>query len=516
MASPEDKVSAVFRLLENGSKQGYIGEDISQLEHALQAALQATQEAADNETVLAALLHDVGQFCPAKELRRMLVEDIGGGDLDVGAVGHEKLGAEYLRKVGFSDNVCDLVESHVVAKRYLTATDPEYYTGLSQASKLSLKFQGGPFTSDEAEAFERDPLFKQKVQLRKWDDASKVVGMETPGLATYRKIAVEHLQQSTMFQDMLGLPKSLQQRLEKEYAIKYGRVVDNQLSADGTRKLLMQFNDDPRASVETVIIPEERRGTLCVSSQVGCSLTCRFCHTGTQRLYRNLTAPEIVGQYMTAAWMAKDLPRRENHQRAISNIVFMGQGEPLYNFRNVSAAISLLTDRQGIGLAPWRIVISTSGVAPLIPRIASELHVGLAVSLHSADNDTRSEIMPINRTYPLQELMHSCKEFARLAGPQNRRITFEYVMLDRVNDSDADARRLVDLIKALPAHVNLIPFNPWPGSVYRASSPARVAEFCTLICRLGIHASVRTPRGDDILAACGQLKSARGESGDSS
>ncbi|KAJ2323281.1 hypothetical protein IWW51_003833, partial [Coemansia sp. RSA 2702] len=175
MASPEDKVSAVFRLLENGSKQGYIGEDISQLEHALQAALQATQEAADNETVLAALLHDVGQFCPAKELRRMLVEDIGGGDLDVGAVGHEKLGAEYLRKVGFSDNVCDLVESHVVAKRYLTATDPEYYTGLSQASKLSLKFQGGPFTSDEAEAFERDPLFKQKVQLRKWDDASKVV-----------------------------------------------------------------------------------------------------------------------------------------------------------------------------------------------------------------------------------------------------------------------------------------------------------------------------------------------------
>ncbi|KAJ2179081.1 hypothetical protein GGH18_005670, partial [Coemansia sp. RSA 530] len=182
MATPVDKAASVFQLLEAGSKQGYIGENISQLEHALQAAQLATQEGADNETVLAALLHDIGQFCSAKELRRMLVEDIGSDDIDVGAVGHEKLGAEYLRKVGFSEKVCELVESHVVAKRYLTATEPQYYEALSKASKLSLKFQGGPFTPDEALAFEHDVLFKQKVQLRKWDDAAKIVDLVTPGL----------------------------------------------------------------------------------------------------------------------------------------------------------------------------------------------------------------------------------------------------------------------------------------------------------------------------------------------
>ncbi|KAJ1827227.1 hypothetical protein LPJ56_001774 [Coemansia sp. RSA 2599] len=185
----------------------------------------------------------------------------------------------------------------------------------------------------------------------------------------------------------------------------------------------------------------------------------------------------------------------------------MGQGEPLYNFRNVSSAVGLLTDPDAIGLAPWRITISTSGVAPLIPRIASDLRVGLAVSLHSADNDLRSEIMPINKTYPLETLMGSCREFAKIASIQTRRITFEYVLLDGVNDSDADAKRLVDLIRDLPAHVNLIPFNPWPGSIYRASGAGRVAEFCGIVRGLGIHASVRTPRGDDILAACGQLKS---------
>ncbi|KAJ2269348.1 hypothetical protein GGH14_005491 [Coemansia sp. RSA 370] len=312
---------------------------------------------------------------------------------------------------------------------------------------------------------------------------------------------------TTMFQDMGNIPKDLKQRLEEKYVIDYGRVLDNQLSEDETRKMLIQFDNDPRASVETVFIPTTYRGTLCVSSQVGCSLSCTFCHTGTQKLYRNLTPAEIAGQYMVAAWIAGDYPQKENQVRKVSNIVFMGQGEPLYNFRNVSAAIELLTDPKGIGLAPWRITISTSGVAPLIPRIASELRVGLAVSLHSADNDLRSEIMPINKTYPLPMLMQSCAEFVKLASPKNRRITFEYVMLDGVNDSDLDAKRLARLIKGLPAHVNLIPFNPWPGSAYKSSSPERVEEFCKTVESLGIYASVRQPRGDDILAACGQLKS---------
>ncbi|KAI8322323.1 radical SAM enzyme [Martensiomyces pterosporus] len=321
---------------------------------------------------------------------------------------------------------------------------------------------------------------------------------------------------TTLIQDMSNLPAGLVRELSSKYRIDYGRVLDSQLSVDGTRKMLVQFNNDAKAAVEAVFIPERHRGTLCISSQVGCSLSCKFCHTGTQKLYRNLTAAEIAGQYMIAAWLTKDFPRTPNQQRSVSNIVFMGQGEPLYNYRNVSGAVELLTDKTGVGLPPWRITISTSGVAPLIPRIASELRVGLAISLHSADNDLRSEIMPINKTYPLPVLMDSCAQFARQAGPQNRRITFEYVMLDGVNDSDADAQRLVGLIRDLPAHVNLIPFNPWPGSVYKASSAERVAQFCNLVRYRGIHASVRTPRGDDILAACGQLKSAHDKAGSSS
>ncbi|KAJ2492303.1 hypothetical protein IWW37_001615 [Coemansia sp. RSA 2050] len=312
---------------------------------------------------------------------------------------------------------------------------------------------------------------------------------------------------ATLFQDMANLPRGLQEQLERTYCVDYGQILQNQLSVDGTRKMLIRFKNDSRAAVEAVFIPEEHRGTLCVSSQVGCSLSCTFCHTGTQSLYRNLTAAEIAGQYMIAAWIAKDMPRKVNQRPNVSNIVFMGQGEPLYNFRNVSAAIKLMTDPDGAGVAPWRITISTSGVAPLVPRIAAELRVGLAVSLHAADNDLRTEIMPINKTYPLPLLMKSCAEFARAAGPQNRRITFEYVMLDGVNDSDDHAKQLVDLIHGLPAHVNLIPFNPWPGSLYRSSSAARVAAFCGLVRNSGVHASVRTPRGDDILAACGQLKS---------
>ncbi|KAJ1895132.1 hypothetical protein LPJ81_005029 [Coemansia sp. IMI 209127] len=312
---------------------------------------------------------------------------------------------------------------------------------------------------------------------------------------------------STLFQDMSNLPIDTRRELETNYRIDYGRVLESQLSKDGTRKMLIRYNGDTKATVECVYIPESNRGTLCVSAQVGCSLSCKFCHTGTQSLYRNLTASEIAGQYMIAAWKEKDYPRQLGRKSSISNIVFMGQGEPLYNFRNVSKAVGILTDQAGIGMAPWRITISTSGVAPLIPRIATDLRVGLAISLHSADNDLRSEIMPINKTYPIPVLMQSCAEFAAQASHQSRRITFEYVMLDGVNDSNADAKRLVDLVRNFPAHVNIIPFNPWPGSIYRQSSAARVAEFCRLVRDRGVFASVRTPRGDDILAACGQLKS---------
>lgn len=311
---------------------------------------------------------------------------------------------------------------------------------------------------------------------------------------------------ATTFQDMTNLSKQFANSLDSKYQVDYGRLVKNQVSKDGTRKILVQFKGDSRATVETVYIPEPQRGTLCVSSQVGCSLSCTFCHTGTQSLYRNLKASEIVGQYMVAAWMEKDFPRHAHSRPNVSNIVFMGQGEPLYNYRNVSGAIKLLTDKKGICLAPWRITISTSGVAPLIPRIASELKVGLAVSLHAADNDLRTEIMPINKTYPLPVLMDSCAEYAKQARPQNQRITFEYVMLDGVNDTDCHAKQLVDLVKGLPAHINLIPFNPWPGSKYRPSHPMRIKRFSELVRRSGIYTSLRVPRGDDILAACGQLK----------
>ncbi|KAJ2355206.1 hypothetical protein IWW50_004053 [Coemansia erecta] len=364
-------------------------------------------------------------------------------------------------------------------------------------------------TSTESSHSKRTNIFGKSIK----DIAQLTSSMGAPSFRSKQIYEWMYTKGATIFQDMVNLPKELKVQLEATHAIDYGRVLENQLSTDGTRKLLIQFDNDPRASVETVYIPSPHRGTLCVSSQVGCSLSCRFCHTGTQRLYRNLSPAEIVGQYMVAAWIAGDLPLKENQTRNVSNIVFMGQGEPLYNFRNVSAAVALLTDPRGIGMAPWRITISTSGVAPLIPRIASELRVGLAISLHSADNDLRSELMPINKTYPLSELMSSCAEFVRLASPKNRRITFEYVMLSGVNDSELDARRLARLIKGMPAHVNLIPFNPWPGSSYRSSSPERVDDFSRMVQSLGVYASIRQPRGDDILAACGQLKSSHESDG---
>ncbi|MFN4090970.1 MAG: 23S rRNA (adenine(2503)-C(2))-methyltransferase RlmN [Alphaproteobacteria bacterium] len=305
------------------------------------------------------------------------------------------------------------------------------------------------------------------------------------------------------FADMSTLSKPARALLEERYAIGRPDVATAQLSTDGTRKWLLRFPD--RQEIETVHIPQEERGTLCVSSQVGCTLTCRFCHTGTQRLVRNLTAAEIVGQVMLARDYLDDWPSAEA-DRAITNIVLMGMGEPLYNFDAVKTAVHIMTDREGIALSRRRITLSTSGVVPMIRRCGEEIGCNLAISLHAVTDEIRDDLVPLNRKYPIADLMEACRTYP---GVHNaRRITFEYVMLRGVNDSDADARALVALLKDVPAKVNLIPFNPWPGAPYECSTPDRIRRFSDIVANGGYSSPVRAPRGRDILAACGQLKSA--------
>jgi 23S rRNA (adenine2503-C2)-methyltransferase len=306
----------------------------------------------------------------------------------------------------------------------------------------------------------------------------------------------------TSFAAMTDLGKELRRKLEERYVVGRPAVVREQTSSDGTRKWLMAFADGQKA--ETVFIPEEDRGAVCISSQVGCTLTCRFCHTGTQRLVRNLTAAEIVGQFMVARDSYGEWPTPTDERRLLSNIVMMGMGEPLYNFDNVAQALKIVMADDGIALGKRRITLSTSGVVPEIRRCGAELGVNLAISLHAPDDDTRSAIMPINKKYPLKELMAACREYPGLQN--SRRITFEYVMLKGVNDSPAQARALTKLVAGIPAKFNLIPFNPWPGSIYECSEPETVAAFADILYKAGYTATVRTPRGRDILAACGQLK----------
>jgi 23S rRNA (adenine2503-C2)-methyltransferase len=268
---------------------------------------------------------------------------------------------------------------------------------------------------------------------------------------------------------------------------------------------------DKGAEVETVYIPEFDRGTLCVSSQVGCTLTCSFCHTGTQRLVRNLDASEIVGQLLVARDRLGDWPGARtpvsapDGPRAISNIVFMGMGEPLYNFEAVKEAVATIADGEGLSLSRRRITISTSGVAPMIPRAGAEIGSMLAVSLHAVRDDLRDELVPLNKKYPIRELMDACRAYPGLSNA--RRITFEYVMLKGVNDTDRDARELVRLLRGLPAKINLIPFNPWPGNRFECSDWERIERFAEIVFKAGYASPIRTPRGRDILAACGQLKS---------
>ncbi|MBB25965.1 MAG: 23S rRNA (adenine(2503)-C(2))-methyltransferase RlmN [Geminicoccus sp.] len=307
----------------------------------------------------------------------------------------------------------------------------------------------------------------------------------------------------TDFDAMTNLSKDFRQNLADEFVIERPQVSEALNSVDGTAKWLLKFPDGNE--VETVHIPEADRGTLCVSSQVGCTLTCKFCHTGTQKLVRNLTAAEVVGQMMLARDAFGEWPTPSDHSRMITNVVMMGMGEPLYNYDNVAAALRIVMDGEGLSLSKRRITLSTSGVVPAMRKCGEELNVNLAISLHAVDDDTRDHIMPINKKYPLEELLDACRTYPGVTNA--RRITFEYVMLKGVNDSDADARQLVRLLKGIPSKINLIPFNPWPGSDFECSSATRIAAFQTIIQDAGLSAPVRTTRGEDILAACGQLKS---------
>jgi 23S rRNA (adenine2503-C2)-methyltransferase len=308
------------------------------------------------------------------------------------------------------------------------------------------------------------------------------------------------------FAAMSTIARPLQEKLAERFVIGRPEVAADQLSQDETRKFLFRFRDNE--AVETVYIPDpvEDRGAVCISSQVGCTLSCRFCHTGTQRLARNLSAAEIVGQFMAARDAYGEWPSPKGETpRLLSTIVLMGMGEPLYNYENVAKAMKIIMDGEGIALSRRRITLSTSGVVPMMDKAGEELGVNLAVSLHAVRDDLRDELVPLNRKYPIAELIAACRRYP--AASNARRITFEYVMLKDLNDSEADARALVKLIAGLPAKVNLIPFNPWPGSTYETSSPAAIRKFADIVMNAGYASPVRTPRGQDILAACGQLKS---------
>ena len=309
------------------------------------------------------------------------------------------------------------------------------------------------------------------------------------------------------FDAMTNLAKPYRAELGQHFTVARPEIVSKQVSLDGTRKYLMRIAGGHE--VETVYIPEEDRGTLCISSQVGCTLTCSFCHTGTQKLVRNLTAGEIIGQVLVARddlgeWPIPGAPKNET--RLLSNIVLMGMGEPLYNFENVRDAMKIAMDPEGISLSRRRITLSTSGVVPEIARTATEIGCQLAISFHATTDAVRDKLVPINKKWNIAELLDALRSYPKLSNSE--RITFEYVMLKDVNDTDDDARRLIKLIQGIPAKINLIPFNEWPGSPYERSDWDRIQKFADIIYKAGYASPIRTPRGEDIMAACGQLKSA--------
>jgi 23S rRNA (adenine2503-C2)-methyltransferase len=385
------------------------------------------------------------------------------------------------------------------------------------------------------------PGFVEKAPLERYVPPAKpsLVGMSRAALgAALERVGVPQAQRkmrlqqlwhwiyvrgATEFAAMTSVSKELRAQLDQHFTLARPEVVAEQVSVDGTRKWLLRLpgehSDERPHEVECVYIPETDRGTLCVSSQVGCTLNCSFCHTGTQRLVRNLTAGEIVGQIMVARDRLGDwqLPKGEGQRaqgeglpsegaRLVSNIVMMGMGEPLYNFEAVRDALLVIADGDGIAISKRRITLSTSGVVPNIARTGAEIGCMLAVSLHAVRDDLRNELVPLNRKYPIATLLDACRQFPGLSNA--RRITFEYVMLKGVNDSLADAKALVKLLKGIPAKINLIPFNPWPGTKYECSDWEQIEKFSEVIFNSGYASPVRTPRGRDILAACGQLKSA--------
>jgi 23S rRNA (adenine2503-C2)-methyltransferase len=324
---------------------------------------------------------------------------------------------------------------------------------------------------------------------------------------------------TTDFAAMTNIAKDLRAALGNRFEIARPEIVTEQISNDGTRKWLLRLKParpgERPPEIETVYIPESDRGTLCISSQVGCTLTCTFCHTGTQRLVRNLTAGEIAGQIMLARDRLGDWPNAETpgetqglpgSERKITNIVLMGMGEPLYNFDNVKSAMEIASDGEGLSVSKRRITLSTSGVVPMIARAGEEMGVMLAISLHAVRDELRDVLVPINRKYPIAELMAACRAYPGLSNA--KRITFEYVMLKGVNDSVAEAKELVRLLAGIPSKINLIPFNPWPGAPYECSEWEQIERFAEVVNRAGYASPIRTPRGRDIMAACGQLRSA--------
>lgn len=367
----------------------------------------------------------------------------------------------------------------------------------------------------------------QTSQTRDMPQKTNLVGLTRDGLAAaLRNIGLpeKHLRMRsgqlwngiynrglTSFEDMTTLSRDLRLQLAEHFRIARPEIVTEQKSVDGTRKWLLRLASDkpgvPGPEIETVYIPEEGRGTLCISSQVGCTLTCTFCHTGTQKLVRNLTAAEIVGQLLVARDALGEWPNsgRNSTDRMVTNIVMMGMGEPLYNFDNVRDALDIVSDGEGLSLSKRRITLSTSGVVPMIEKVGEEIGCLLAISLHAVNDETRDRLVPLNKKYPIKELLEACRNFPGVSNA--RRITFEYVMLKGVNDSLADAKELVRLLKGIPAKINLIPFNPWPGAPYECSDWAQIEKFADVVNRAGYASPVRSPRGRDIMAACGQLKS---------
>lgn len=363
------------------------------------------------------------------------------------------------------------------------------------ASQLDDFMPGGAFA----------PAVDPRPNLIGMDRDDMAAALEPLGLPAYRSGQIfqwVYNRGATNFDTMTNLSKVLRADLEQRFRIERPVAGEALKSVDGTRKWLVRFNDAQEA--ETVFIPEPDRGTLCVSSQIGCTLTCSFCHTGTQKLVRNLEPSEILGQLMLARDELGEWPDSQVNRR-LTNIVMMGMGEPLYNFDNVKKALTIAIDGEGIAISRRKITLSTSGVVPMIERCGKEIGVMLAISLHAVRDDVRDQLVPINRKWPLKELLQACREYPTINNA--RRITFEYVMLKGINDSDADARELTRLLEGIPAKVNMIPFNPWPGSSYECSDPKRIQQFSDIVNRAGYVSTVRTPRGRDILAACGQLKS---------